>query len=167
MTNIWSFLLQTLMASVVAVILLAVKKLLEDKLSPRWQYGVWSVLVLRFLVPVNLSIRNLLSIPLVVEVLKSKVEAGLSSVFSDIYEPVAAFGVLPFVKARPNSLTDWLLVLYTVGVMFFLLKYLWTYLRLKNILRKSPTASENILQKVEAVCETYNLKSCRIVEVLQ
>ena len=56
MTNIWSFLLQTLMASVVAVILLVVKKLLEDKLSPRWQYGVWSVLVLRFLVPVNLSI---------------------------------------------------------------------------------------------------------------
>ena len=43
----------------------------------------------------------------------------------------------------------------------------YTYLRLKNILRKSPTASKNILQKVEAVCETYNLKSCRIVEVLQ
>ena len=165
MTNIWSFLLQTLMASVVAVILLAVKKLLEDKLSPRWQYGVWSVLVLRILVPMDLSMRNLLSMPLLVEVLKSKAEASLSSVFSDIYEPVAAFGVLPFIKVRPNSLTDWLFVLYTTGVIFFLLKYLWTYLRLKNILRKSPTASENIMRKVDDVCEIHNLKPCRVVEV--
>ena len=44
MTNIWGFLIQTLSVSVVAIILLFVKWLLNDKLSPRWQYGVSVVL---------------------------------------------------------------------------------------------------------------------------
>ena len=40
MTDLWSFLLQTLTASGVAALLLAVKALFRDKLSPRWQFGV-------------------------------------------------------------------------------------------------------------------------------
>ena len=35
MTNLWSFLLQTLTASGVAVLLLVVKGMFRDKLSPR------------------------------------------------------------------------------------------------------------------------------------
>ena len=40
MGNIWSFLLQTLTASGVAVLLLAVKTLFRDKLPPRWQFEI-------------------------------------------------------------------------------------------------------------------------------
>ena len=47
MTNLWAFLLQTLYVTGVGLLLLAIKTLLKDKLSPRWQYAVWSVLALR------------------------------------------------------------------------------------------------------------------------
>ena len=44
MFDIWSFLLQTLTVSGAAVLLLGVKVLFKDKLPPRWQFAVWSVL---------------------------------------------------------------------------------------------------------------------------
>ena len=49
MENIWAFLMQTLTASVAAAVLLIAKRLFLDKLSPRWQYGVWVILALRVL----------------------------------------------------------------------------------------------------------------------
>ena len=51
MGNIWEFLYQTLTVSIAAAVLLLIKWLLRDKLSPRWQYGVWAVLALRVLWP--------------------------------------------------------------------------------------------------------------------
>lgn len=39
MRDIWAFLLQTLTASGAAVLLLAVKAMFRDKLSPRWQFS--------------------------------------------------------------------------------------------------------------------------------
>ena len=50
MTNLWEFLLQTAYVSLVGVLLLVIKWLLRDKLSPRWQYFVWVVLAARLLV---------------------------------------------------------------------------------------------------------------------
>ena len=54
MESIWSFLLQTLTVSLTAAVLLLLKFLLRDKLSPRWQYAVWSILALRILLPAAL-----------------------------------------------------------------------------------------------------------------
>ncbi len=51
MANIWEALYQTLSVSLAAAVLLLVKWLLRDKLSPRWQYAVWGVLALRALIP--------------------------------------------------------------------------------------------------------------------
>ena len=42
MENIWSFLLQTLSVSLIGLLLLVVKLLLRNRLSPRWQYAVWA-----------------------------------------------------------------------------------------------------------------------------
>ena len=53
MDNLWSVLAQTLALSVAALVLLAAKRLFLDKLSPRWQYGIWGVLVLRLMIPVG------------------------------------------------------------------------------------------------------------------
>ncbi len=53
MTNLWSFLLQTLSVTLAGALVLAVKALLKDKLTPRWQYFVWSVLALRLWLPVQ------------------------------------------------------------------------------------------------------------------
>ena len=43
MADIWAFLLQTLTASGVAVLLLAVKALFRDKLPPRWHFAIWGI----------------------------------------------------------------------------------------------------------------------------
>ena len=45
MTDLWGFLLQTLTASGAAALLLVVKALFRDKLSPRWQFAAWGVVV--------------------------------------------------------------------------------------------------------------------------
>ena len=157
--------LQTLTVSIVAVLLLIVKKLLEDKLSPRWQYGVWSILILRIILPAAQSYKNMFSIPLWIEILKTRAEMLMNSAFSMVYEPVTVRHFLPIVKGVPISITDWLFVIYGAGVLFFLVKYLVTYLKLQKILKGSREASESILEKVQGVCEKYNLKACRVVEV--
>ena len=46
MRDIWSFLLQTMTASGVAVLLLLLKAVFRDKLPPRWQFAAWGVLAL-------------------------------------------------------------------------------------------------------------------------
>ena len=63
MDNLWSVLAQTLALSVAAAVLLAAKRLFLDKLSPRWQYGVWAILALRALLPAGLLGRTLVPGP--------------------------------------------------------------------------------------------------------
>ena len=72
MSDIWSLLLQTLTASGVAVLLLAVKAMFRDKLSPRWQFGVWGILAVILLLPAGWGGRYvLLNWPMLVEAAKS------------------------------------------------------------------------------------------------
>ena len=59
MENIWMFLQQTAAASLVALFLLILQRIFLDKLSPRWQYGVWAILALRALLPAGLLGRTL------------------------------------------------------------------------------------------------------------
>ena len=63
MTDVWSFLLQTLTASGVAVLLLIVKAMFRDKLSPRWQFAIWGVLALVLLLPAGFWGRYVLVTP--------------------------------------------------------------------------------------------------------
>ena len=58
MENIWSFLLQTLSVSLIGLLLLVVKLLLRNRLSPRWQYAVWGVLAVRLMVPASTKKEN-------------------------------------------------------------------------------------------------------------
>ena len=44
MTNIWQVLLQTAEISLTVLLLMLVKGIFRDKLSPRWQYGIWVLL---------------------------------------------------------------------------------------------------------------------------
>ena len=73
MINIWGFLNQTITVSLVAIILIVVKQLLNDKLSPRWQYGIWSILFFRMILPVNTAKMIFLPISYWVEILKANV----------------------------------------------------------------------------------------------
>ncbi len=82
MNNIWEFLLQTATVTLVALFLLVIKRIFADKLSPRWQYGIWLIFLLRILLPVSMTRNVLLPLPLELETLKSMVERGLTSSYS-------------------------------------------------------------------------------------
>lgn len=163
MTNIWDFLFYTLTVSFVAAVLLIVKYLLNDKLSPRWQYGVWSVLFIRMILPTKTSGSVFLQTALGVETLKGFCEKHLSSSYTAQYAPVSPKSVLPFVTSSPKSITDVLFAVYTVGVLAFALRYILSYIRLRLLLKKGVPADENTKSKVLAVCRKYNLKPCRVI----
>ena len=166
MTDLWGFLLQTLYVSLVGALLLLVKWLLRDKLTPRWQYGVWSVLALRILVPVQtIGKYVLLPLPLWVETAKLLVESHLHSTYASLYRPVNVTAPIPLVTAGPESITDWLFLLYAVGVLVTLVWYLLSYLRLRRLIAGGTPAPDGLQAQIERVGETYQLNTCRAVVI--
>ena len=136
MVNIWSFLCQTLTASLVAALLLVVKRLFLDKLSPRWQYGIWAVLALRLLLPAGLGGRYVLfDWRLWLETVKTAAERRLPSVLSSPFALTEVFAPIPLFPngfLRPESVTDLLFYLYAAGVLLSLLWFFLSYLRLRR-----------------------------------
>ena len=166
MTSIWSFLLQTLTVSLAAALLLVVKYLLKDHLSPRWQYGIWGLLALRLLLPVAVTGRYvLLPLPLWVETVKSLVESGLSSTFSAPYLPLDLTHVFPYLTGRPVSVTDWLFFLYVLGFLAVLLYYAYRYVHLRALLRRGNPVSPAIQAQLDRVSAQYALNVCPAVTV--
>ena len=165
MSNIWEFLLQTLTVSLVAALLLIIKRLMEDKLSPRWQYGVWIVLALRILIPVDVLRTALLPLPLWVEIVKSYTETKLRSAYTSPYVPLSLSHVFPIPQSAPLSVTDWLFVIYVAGVVLCALWYLLSYLHLRLLLRRSHKPSAALEEQLIHVCVRYGLKPYRAVEI--
>lgn len=165
MGNIWEFLLQTLTVSLTAAVLLIVKYLLADKLSPRWQYGVWGLLALRALIPAGMTRQVLLPLPVWVDMWKTAAERGLGSAYASPWSSLDAGSVLPLPSGAPESLTDWLFLVYVLGVLGWLLWKLAAYARLRLVLRRGTPASAEVSARLAAVCEKYGLRSCRAVEV--
>lgn len=165
MGNIWEFLLQTLTVSLVAAVLLIVKYLLADKLSPRWQYGVWGLLALRALIPAGMTRQVLLPLPVWVDMWKTAAERGLGSAYASPWSSLDAGSVLPLPSGAPRSLTDWLFLVYVLGVLGWLLWKAAAYARLRLVLRRGTPASAEVSARLAAVCEKYGLRSCRAVEV--
>ena len=165
MGNIWEFLLQTLTVSLVAAVLLILKYLLADKLSPRWQYGIWGLLALRALIPAGMTRQVLLPLPEFVDMCKTAAERGLASAYSGPWDALDAKSVLPWPSGAPESVTDWLFVAYALGAAAYLLWKLAAYARLRLALRRGAPASEAVSARLAAVCEKYGLRCSRAVEV--
>ncbi len=156
MTDIWSFLLQTLTASGAAALVLAVKWMFQDKLPPRWQFAVWGVLALVLLLPAGWGGRYaLFNWPFYVEVLRS-VLTGEYGALAQVTAPVP----LPRWEL-PGDLAGWLFAVYALGVILLLARYLLSYLRLRLALRRGKPADP---APVRAVAEKYGLPACRCVE---
>lgn len=159
MGDIWGFLLQTLTASGAAVLLLAVKAMFQDKLSPRWQWAVWGLLGVVLLIPAGAAGRYVLvNWPMFVEYVKTALSGQytLTQVTAPVPLPAAAM---------PQTVWDWLFWLYLGGVAVMLLRYVWVYLGLRKALRRGETASASNLEKLNAVARQHNLPSCKAVEV--
>lgn len=165
MGNIWEFLLQTLTVSLTAAVLLIVKYLLADKLSPRWQYGIWGLLALRALIPAGMTRQVLLPLPAWVDMCKTAAERGLASAYAGPWDAMDAKSVLPWPSGAPESVTDWLFVVYTLGAAAYLLWKLAVYARLWLALRRGAPASEAVSAQIAGVCEKYGLRASRAVEV--
>lgn len=166
MTNLWAFLLQTLYVTGVGLLLLAIKTLLKDKLSPRWQYAVWSVLALRILLPAYTGkYYVLLPLPLWVETAKVMVEPHWASAYTNVYEATQVTSPIPWLTGAPVSLSDWLFLLYVVGVVVTLLWYLISWLRLCLLLRQGTPVPADVQEQIERIGKTYACKTCRAIEL--
>lgn len=166
MTNLWAFLLQTLYVTGVGLLLLAIKTLLKDKLSPRWQYAVWSVLALRILLPAYTGkYYVLLPLPLWVETAKVMVEPHWASAYTNVYEATQVTSPIPWLTGAPVSLSDWLFLLYVVGVVVTLLWYLISWLRLCLLLRQGTPVPADVKEQIERIGKTYACKTCRAIEL--
>lgn len=165
MGNIWEFLLQTLTVSLAAVVLLIVKYLLADKLSPRWQYGIWGLLALRVLIPAGMTRQVLLPLPELVDMCKTAAERGLSSAYAGPWDAMDAKSVLPWPSGSPESVTDWLFVLYALGAAAYLLWKAAAYVRLRLVLRRGGQVSAEVSAQIASVCKKYGLRASRAVEV--
>lgn len=164
MTDLWGFLLQTMEASWAALFLLIIKRLLSDKLSPRWQYGIWSLFFLRLLVPAGVTGRYLLTSPVVaLQTLRESAESALSSRFCTAAAPVNVSLGLPWMTGKPESITDWLFVIYLAGVVFCIGRYFFSYLCLRFLLRGGQPVPAKLQAQLDAVCSRYHLKPCRAV----
>ena len=168
MENIWAFLLQTLTASVAAAVLLLAKRLFLDKLSPRWQYGVWAILAVRLLLPAGLWGRTPLpGLSVAVEAVKTGAESHLSSALSSPYAITEVLSPIPLVRLiRPGSVTDLLFYLYAAGVVLSLLWFFLSYLALRRRVAGGRTPSPAALEQVKAVAARYRLARPRRVVVL-
>lgn len=161
MSDIWSFLLQTLTASGAAAVLLAVKAMLRDKLSPRWQFAAWGMLALVLAVPAGLGGRYaLVNWPLAVEFLRSL----LTEEFG-VLTRVSASVPLPHFTGLPRSGAEWAYAVYLTGTVFFLGRYAVSYLRLRLALRRGTPAGEARAALIRETAERYGLPVCPAVEV--
>ena len=161
MSDIWSFLLQTLTASGAAAVLLAVKAMLRDKLSPRWQFAAWGMLALVLAVPAGLGGRYaLVNWPLAVEFLRSL----LTEEFG-VLTRVSASVPLPHFTGLPRSGAEWAYAVYLTGTVFFLGRYAVSYLRLRLALRRGTPAGEARAALSRETAERYGLPVCPAVEV--
>ena len=160
MSDIWSFLLQTLTASGAAAVLLAVKAMLRDKLSPRWQFAVWGVLALVLAVPVSGGRYVLVNWPLAVEFLRSLLTGEFGAV-ARVTIPVP----LPRFDGIPRSGAGWLYAAYLAGAAALLARYALSYLHLRLALRRGTPAGAAQAALIRETAERYGLPVCPAVEV--
>lgn len=165
MENIWEFLFQTISVSLVAGFLLAVKWVMADKLSPRWQYGVWMVLAVRLVWPVDIGRQVVFSYNAYFQEVVTAAERQLHSRYASCYLPVSVTHILPYLPGRPVSVTDWLFFVYVLGVFLFLARHFLAYFRLLRIVKKGMPAGNAVREQLERVGEKYRLRVCDVKEI--
>lgn len=157
MVDIWGFLLQTLTASGVAVLLLVVRGLFRDKLPPKWHFALWGVLGIVLLVPAGWNGRyTLVHWQTLIEMLK---------IWAGEFGSTRVLFPFPVITGVPSTWEQWLFVAYVVGAMLHLGWYGLSYCRLRRILDGSGAASHEVTQKVSRIAAELGIRPCRVVAV--
>ena len=167
MENIWMVLQQTAAASLAALFLLILQRIFLDKLSPRWQYGVWLVLLLRLLVPAGFGGRpTVLDVTFWVETLRTRVELGLNSAYSTPFAASLPAAPVPLPPAgAPTSWTDWAFLIYCAGVVLWAAWFVVSAVRLSLRVRGGVPVEGERRAAIEALAKQQRLPMPRrIVE---
>ena len=157
MFDIWSFLLQTLTVSGVAALILVIKALFKDKLSPKWQFAVWSVLGVIMLLPAGMFGRyTLFRWQLIVEIVKSWF--GVFS-FTKVLFPI------PIIKSVPQTIAEWVFAVYVLGILVFIIKYLISYFKLRRLLKLGDVPCDEKLARIREIASEQGVKIGKVIEV--
>ena len=109
------------------------------------------------LLPVNTAKMIFLPISYWVEILKANVEMKLESVYTKIYEPVRLRNIVPLLSAKPESLTDWIFVIYVVGILVFLMRYFLVFICLRWKLRNGNDVSAKVQNQIQILMKRKNV----------
>ncbi len=147
--SIWQISEYTLAVSVVALLLLGMKRLFHDKLDARWHYFIWAVLFVR------------MAVPLEIEWLKTPL-----SLFEAV--PVNFWSRMMELKADRTGVTalvEGLLPWYLGGAVLLLLYYLAIALAVRVQALHLKPANEEVRARVVQIAESYGLKSCKKIRI--
>ena len=168
MSNIWMVLQQTAAASLVALFVLVLQKIFQDKLSPKWQYTIWGVLLCRLVIPVGWSVGTTLDVSGLLDTLRVWGELKLDSAWASPWKaslPGLSVPVLP--GGMPRSVTDWLFVVYLAGVAACGFWLLLGWLRLRRMGKSAVPVMGERLEEIRAISARLERKAPdRVVETL-
>lgn len=171
MTNLWTVLYFTLGITLTGLMLVLFKRLFRDKLSARWHYLVWLVLLVRAILPENLRLfstgfaLNTLWVS-GMKRLRAAVELGRNSLLSTPFG--MGGGEISLLKKMPFSawsLTDRLFAVYLAGVAAVLLYDALLYARLRLEIRKGAAATPSLREKIRKTAEKYDLPAQKSVRI--
>lgn len=171
MTNLWTVLYFTLGITLTGLMLLLFKKIFQDKLSARWHYLVWLVLLVRVILPANVclfstgfALNNIWMEGM--KRIRGMVEMGRNSLLS------APFGMeggnLSLLRSTPVgawSVTDMLFVEYLAGVFVVLVYDIVIYRKLLGEIKKGREAFPSLKEKISATEEKYHLPKQERVKI--
>ena len=145
----WQIIEYSLVVSIVALLILGMKRLFHDKLDARWHYFIWLVLGVRMVVPFSLnwlkstlSLFDAIPVHYWVSVWRLKAERA---------------GIEHFVEALSK--------VYIVGVLIFGIYYVITAIMVRIKVLRLKKADEEIYVFVNRVAEKYGLKACKRIRV--
>lgn len=163
MTNLWTVLYFTLGITLTGLMLLLFKKIFRDKLSARWHYLVWLVLLVRAILPANVrlfstgfALNNLWMEGM--KRIRGMVEMGRTSLLSGPFGMGGGdLSLLRDVPVGAWSATDMLFVVYLCGVAVVVIYDIIIYGKLRREIKKGREATTTLIEKISAVGEKYNL----------
>ena len=157
MFDIWSFMLQTLTVSGVAALILVIKALFKDKLSPKWQFAVWSVLGIIMLLPAGMFGRyTLFRWQLIVELVKS---------WFGVYSFTKVLFPIPIIQSIPQTIAEWIFAVYVLGILVFIVKYLVSYFKLRRVLKLGDVPNDEKLARIFEIASEQGIKVGKVIEV--
>lgn len=165
MVNIWEFILQTISVSLVAGFLLIIKNIFKDKLTPRWQYGIWIILTLRIFIPVRADKLVLLPFGVYLEILKTYIESNLSSAYTYPLTATEPSSIIPHITSAPKSITDIWFIIYIIGIIAFLCFYLICYIKLRLVLKKGNEISLENKGELQRFLSENKIKNIKVISV--